>query len=698
MHQQRASFVAVVYWQPGDYSVDILRDEFARIRDMGYNAVRFHTADAVEIRPGEWDFRRPDEWFAAAEDAGIGVIWHMPWGSPSAATLAKHGLTEDEFAMLWPDEPSYRSALAEHLTPLIERYREHPAMLGYGGPGEPSAADGNLNAEYDQLRFARWLEEKYRTLEALDAAWNLYPEIGNPIAESFDDAWRLLEGFDADPSISGVHRAKVNYGAGRDLLRYFADKMNARLRYLADSIRAIDDDHLTIVGSHQLHANQAQLRWHFPGWASAGDVYMSSIHMAWHFELAAGEVDRPVYLQAKLTNDYFKGGHTSAYETTGGAVQYSGGFPNAMSAGAMRRLMFSYLAAGNESIAFWSWNHRPGGWESGEYGMTTLSGRLTPWAREGGRVARAIDRWKDEIWSADQEARVGILEDWDTEAILCFEPERHDLQQGVGRFGKGTAMQASRARIGAGRAMVNRQVPFQFVTADELREGVGPVWPVLYAPHTRAMSDETLDALADYVQTGGRLIADVQFGFQDCWGKVRPTGPGGRVESLFGAWADVIHDTRTEPMDFNGSPVEGFFGDVEVSDARVLARFADGRVAITEHRLGKGSAVLIGFDAARMCHTPGREDIEALLAELVNVGATPAWQCSAPMAFRLRADQADHYFLINDGPARTALLRAWDAEYTGAIDAVTDEPIDVTGTLAIDLPARSGRWVRFSAE
>ncbi|MFW5818179.1 MAG: beta-galactosidase [Planctomycetota bacterium] len=698
MRQQRSSFVAVVYWQPGDYSVDVLRDEFKRMVELGYNAVRFHTADPEEIRPGRWDFRRPDEWFGAAEDAGIGVIWHVPWIRPSRAMLTRHGLTEDEFAMLWPDEESYRSAIAEHVTPLIERYRDHPATLAYGGPGEPAPASGNLDAEYDQLRFARWLEEKYGTIEALDAAWNLYPEKGKPIAESFDKAWEVLKGFDADPQISGVHRAKVNYGAGRDLLRYFADKMNARVCHLADHIRSIDDEHMVLLGSHQLHANQAQLRWHFPDWAAAGDVYISSIHPAWHFELAGGEIDRPVYMQAKLTNDYFKGGHTSAYETTGGAVQYSGGYPNAMSAGQMRRFMLSYLAAGNESIAFWTWNHRPGGWESGEYGMTTLSGKLTPWAVEGGQIARAIDRYKDEIWSADQEARVGIIEDWDTEAILCFEPERHDLQQGVGRFAKGTAMQASRARIGASRAMINAQVPFQYVTADEIRDGLGPVWPVLYAAHTRAMSDETIDALTEYVQRGGRLIADVQFGFQDCWGKVRPTGPGSRLEALFGAWVDVIHDTRTEPMQLGQASIEGFFGDVEATDARVLARFADGRAAITEQQIGKGAAVLIGFDAGRMCHTPGCGEIERLLAELVTVGAMPTWRCTAPMTFRLRAGKADHYFLLNDGSATPALLQVWDASYADGVDAVTGEPIDVSGTLAIDLPARSGRWIRFSAK
>ncbi|MFW5732271.1 MAG: hypothetical protein ACOCZU_03585 [Planctomycetota bacterium] len=56
------------------------------------------------------------------------------------------------------------------------------------------------------------------------------------------------------------------------------------------------------------------------------------------------------------------------------------------------------------------------------------------------------------------------------------------------------------------------------------------------------------------------------------------------------------------------------------------------------------------------------------------------------------------YFLLNDGSATPALLQVWDASYADGVDAVTGEPIDVSGTLAIDLPARSGRWIRFSAK
>ncbi|MFW5839965.1 MAG: beta-galactosidase trimerization domain-containing protein, partial [Planctomycetota bacterium] len=426
------------------------------------------------------------------------------------------------------------------------------------------------------------------------------------------------------------------------------------------------------------------------------DLFTTSIHLSWHFEAACGEVDRPVYFQSRQTRDYFKGGWTSAYETTGGAVQYSGGYPNSMNPGLMRRLMCNYLAAGHVNIAFWTWNNRPGGWEAGEYGMTSLSGKVTSWASQAGQIARAMGKYHRELWSARQENPVGVLEDWDTQAVYTLEPDRHDLTDGPGRFGGGTQLQPIWAMIGASRALVNHHRAFQYVRTEELGDGIGPAYPVLYAPHLRALSTEALENLLAYVEAGGRLVADVQFGFQDPWGKCHPAGEGGPVERIFGAWIDVIHHTRTEQMQLGDMPIDGYFADVETTDAKVLARFADGRAAVTEVRRGKGSAVLVGFDLARMCTRPGNAQAEAYLAQLTTGHMQRTWQCDAPLAFRLRSQQADHYFLINDGPARAAFIQAFDRQYTEGVDAITGEPVDVAQSMVIDLPAESACWIRLA--
>ncbi len=698
LRQRRAWFNSCVYWKPGDVDFAALRVELRRMKDLGFNAVRFHNASPIETAPGKFDFATCDRWMDAAADVGIGVVFCGGVGHPSEGLLAEHGLTEERFNRSWGDEPGVAAAIEAHAGPIVDRYREHPALMLWLGPGEPAPPPAQLMDDHDRQRFAQWLRQQYGTVEALDAAWNIYPAAGRPIAASFEEAWRVLEGWNVNPQISGVHRAKVVYGAARDLLRYLTDRAIDRVRTAVEIIRGHDGVHPMAAGAHQVLVNQAMLRWDLGRWGRMSDMHFSSIHLSWHFELVEGEVDRPVYVMAKLTRDWFKGGWTSAFETTGGAVQYSGGYGNAMSGGQMRRFMLSYLAAGNVNISFWTWNHRPGGWEAGDYGMTSLSGELTPWAEEAGRVNRAQARWIDELWQAEQDVRVGVLESWDTNAIYTVEPERYDLNGGMGQFSSGTVHQQARARIGISRALLNRHVAFEYVTAEELveRPDLAMRYPVLYAPHLRAVGEDLIDVLEQYVRRGGRLVADVQFGFMDVWGKVRPTGRGRRLERLFGAWIDTIHDARTEPHTVNGAAVEGFYGDLKTTDARVLATFDDGRAAVGERRLGRGTAVLVAFDAARMCFKPGRADVEGLIAEVATAAEPPKWRATAPLAFRLTAPGADHYFLINDGEASTCFLSAADRRYTAGLEVVEDRPVSVDGTIAVDLPARSAKWVRLA--
>jgi beta-galactosidase len=694
LREQREWFIGAVYWRPGDYEPGELVRELRRMRELGFNIVRFHTADPEQTAPGAYDFTRTDAWLDAAAEAGIGVILHAGGGKPTEEACAAQGLTRDYYDRCHLDEPGPLAVLEQRLGPICDRYRRHGSLYAWGMLGEPNPVLGSLDNDYDRARFADWLRRRYDSLEALDAAWNIYPEAGRLLVESFEEAWRLAEPNVAG-KISGAHRAKYVYGAQRDKLRYLADKDIARTRAVVETVRRHDPDHPLTVGSHQLFYNPAQLAWDVAERARAADLHFTSIHLSWHFEQVAGEVDRPVYMQARLTRDAFKGGWTSAYETTGGPVQYSGGYGVGMSAGLMRRMALSYLAAGNVNIAFWTWNHRPGCWEAGEYGLASLSGRLTPWAQEAGKVARGMERWHEELWEATAEPRVGLVQSWDTEAILTLEPQRHDLRDGPTEHSRGTATQAQRASIGAARAMVNAHVPFEYVTTAELSEGIAAVYPTLLVPHARAVSAELVDVLRDYVEKGGRVIVDVQFAFVDPWGKMHPAGEGGSQERLLGAWVDNVHDARTRPMRLGDIEVEGFFADVEVTRARVLARFADGGPAVTEHRLGRGSAVLVGFDAARMCHRPGRSAVERLLAELARGDAPPSWTCDAPLAFRLSAPGADHYFLLNDGPSRPALLRAFDRRYAAGEDVIEQKPIDVSGTLAVQLPERSGVWARF---
>ncbi|MEI7834653.1 MAG: hypothetical protein WCJ56_15820, partial [bacterium] len=66
------------------------------------------------------------------------------------------------------------------------------------------------------------------------------------------------------------------------------------------------------------------------------------------------------------------------------------------------------------------------------------------------------------------------------------------------------------------------------------------------------------------------------------------------------------------------------------------------------------------------------------------------YRCDGALVYRQAAPAADHYFLVNDGPA-TSVALATAFHYTVITDAVTDEPVDMQ---AIQIDAHSGRWLR----
>jgi beta-galactosidase len=71
-----------------------------------------------------------------------------------------------------------------------------------------------------------------------------------------------------------------------------------------------------------------------------------------------------------------------------------------------------------------------------------------------------------------------------------------------------------RARIGASRALINANVPWEYVTQRNLRDGLAARYPVIYMPAQIALATGLQQILLDYVRQGGRLVMDMPGGKQ----------------------------------------------------------------------------------------------------------------------------------------------------------------------------------------
>jgi beta-galactosidase len=153
-----------------------------------------------------------------------------------------------------------------------------------------------------------------------------------------------------------------------------------------------------------------------------------------------------------------------------------------------------------------------------------------------------------------------------------------------------------------------------------------------------------------------------------------------------------VQYSNNVPRYFESQRLDGFILELQATKARVLARFQTGEAAVTEHRVGKGTALVLAFDASFACFAPGNTRMESRLRRYALGAIAPPFTSSA-VVYRLATPAADHYFFINDGPPATATLDTGSYRYESVSDPVTGAPLKLGAPITLE--GYSGRWLRF---
>jgi len=559
--------------------------------------------------------------------------------------------------------------------------------------GEPpdtgGAADTKLEGvklKYDHTlepefvpHFVQWAKRRYRQVGRALAAWHVrYVRQDDPATPP--RTWAELE----------KNLRPGNSRFTRDVLRCKADYYLANLRQRVEQWHAHDPHAPFRAGGEMglflaFAARATDMEGIADVMADYGSFY-PSIHLGWHFEEVNFEVTRPVFMMAQLMQDWFKGGWTAAWESTGGPQQFGGGkapfWPPAreqvagftVDAGVMTQLMLSYLAGGFKGFGFWTWRSPTG---QGEYSVLDRQGRVTDRAVQMGRIGQAARQWRDELWAARKEPLVGVFTDFDSDtAWAAAAVGGRDLFQHI----------PMKARVGVSRALINANVPWEYVTATDLRAGLANRYRVIYLPVLYAIAPDLLRLLHRYVRQGGRVVLDMPGAWQDDLGRQLDTDRGSQFEKLFGCMIRDFQYSSNVPRHLHGRQLSGCVADLAPTRAQVLETFDSGLPAITEC----DGAVVLGYEASLRCFQPGNTDAESWLVEYALGPHRSPYACDDAIVYRLAAPRADHYFLINDGPAVRASLRT--RPYRQVTDAVTGEALPAGEPVA--LPSYSGRWLR----
>jgi beta-galactosidase len=685
----------VVFIQWPEMGEEDIRAHFRAIRELGFSCLK-----GIGLMPG-MDMAKV---MLMALEEGLIPWWYDEggWEEITPALLRKLKIDPSLPVEKVREHPAMRAHQLQALRRRVLRQsKQDRRRLRRKFPFEIPFSPDHLLAPKALPYFFKWLKARYGTIEKLRDAWNAQRLMKPHWRKA--TSWSALRRRLGEIIEENLRDRSRDFRRTCDVLRFKADVHLDRTRRYMAFMHGLDPDEPHRAGGEMgLFLPFAARATDMEGIADVMSEYGSfypSIHLGWHFEEVDFEITRPVYMMSSLVTDWAKGIWCAAWESTGGPQQLSHGkapyWPPAagktagftVDGGVMTQLMLSYLAGGFKGFGFWCWTARATGFEVGEYGLTDRQGKPSDRAVQAGHIARAARRLRDELWQARKEPLVGVYVDWGLSAMWAA------MAVGGRDHFKHIPMQA---RTGVGRALINHNVPWEHVTGADLRGGLAGRYRAIYLPAAFMLAGDILDILLNYARQGGRVVLDLPGAGVDEYGRMLKTGHSTPFEQLFGCVLRDLQYSSNVPRKLFGQTLAGFVADLAPTSARTVAAFDNGLPAITEARVGEGSGVILGYEASLSCFKPGNTQAEEWLVRHALGDLEPPYVCRGAIAYRLAAPQADHYFLINDAPATEAELDTKAFRYRSACDAVTRE--ELRQGAPIELPAYSGRWLRFEKE
>jgi beta-galactosidase len=695
-HREAPMPCGVVFLPWPGLTEDEARQHFRWMKELGFTCLK------QTMPTPEWPEERT---YTVALDEGIMPWWYAEggWDPMTPELLTRLGLPAD----LGPDQARTEPRMLAHQTAVMRariisgRSGGRPQMTGHAEgaahkdwvPGMVGKVNGHELDAAALPGFASWLEARYGTIEALRAAWN-DGHVGITLPATLRSFADIPASYPAIASREYRHLVDALTFRSETFVRQHVAPGREALLATDPHVPARAGGEMGVFLSFAARGTDMEAIAREV--AKSGSFY-PSIHLAWHFEEVGFEVARPVYLQSAMAADWAKGTWSATWESTGGPQYFSGGkspfvkdtqdaIPGfTTDAGVMTTLVLSYIAAGFRGFGMWAWNYRTAGWEGGEYSMLGRNLKPNARAKAVGRIAKAMQRHRREIWDGVKEPLVGVLANWENEAMWAAM-----AVTGRDRY----KAEPIRARIGLGRILVDGNIPWEHVTQRDLRHGLAARYPVIVLSAQLSIASDLWPILEDYVAQGGRLVMDMPSAYYDDHGRITRTDAGTPFERIFGCVLDEYsYSTRLQrQVSVDGVRIEGFTAEITPTTGAVAARFSHDRPAVIEHRRGAGSACVLAFQVGMTTWRPGHADLQALALRHILGRYESPYRCQGAIAYRLAGPAADHYILINASEPGDARLDPWAFTYTGAEDAVTGEALDLTRPIPVD--GWSGRWIR----
>lgn len=669
-----AIYFGAAYYPEYQVSPNAERD-FALMKEAGFTVIRVGESVWSTWEPEEGRFDL--EWLAPTLDAaaanGIGVILGTPtyavpmWlarrhpeivGAPATGAHGQWGARQEmDFT-----HGAYRFYAERVSRAIIERYKDHPAIIGYQVDNEPGIRILFNDSVFEQ--FVDSLRHQYGTVESLNEEWGLvywshslstWADLWRPdgnFQPQYDLAWRRFQA-----------RLVTDFiGWQADIVRGIVGEgpfITTCISYDQVGVEDVDlSARLSIASGNAYYEMQDSL-------AHPSDAARSSGPMGW--------VVRGAWAVSQLANLMYSSRQAPflVTETNAGAIGFSA-MNESPYDGQWRQAAWLLVARGARMIEYWHWNTLP-------YGAETFWGGVLPHSGEPGRAYRELavlgaDLARGGAAFAGGEPDYDVAVLFDSDSKFAFGAQ--SPLPAPGQFFDTDAYRRIIATFSRGVFDAKRQE--RLVRPQQLFPSRGGSltaaeaaarFPVLIVAAFYTASDEELDFLGDYASAGGHLVLGPRSAYADREGRARSERQPARLSEIAGAWFEETAGPATPvPLDFSA----GFAGSGAAIDfvqgmlgegAEILARYNHphlGRfAAITTTPAGDGRVTVVGC-------VPDQELAQSLIEWLAPtpVGGWADLPASVTASTTTAADGSTVSVIHN---------WSWDAATLAAPTALTDQ-------------------------
>ena len=645
------------------------------MQEAGFTVIRVGESvwSTWEPREGEFHLDWLQPVLDGAHDRGIGVILGTPtyaippWlqrRHPEIAAEIRSGERVGWGSRQEMDQsqPAYRFYAERIVRKVVERYAQHPAVIGYQVDNEPGNLLPHNAATFDT--FVSWLRKRYGTVDQLNEEWGLvywshriseWAELWRPdgnMMPQYQLEWRRFQATLASDLI----------GWQAEVVREYARPDQFVTTCISYSRPQIADDllveELDVTAGNPYYKMQDGLD---------ADVDAAGQERWWHSGVwALHQWGDRAWSSAQAP---FLVTETNA-QSIGGSWQNHPPYP-----GQLKQAAFALLSRGARMIEYWHWHTL-------HFGIETYWGGVLPHSQVPGRIHREVTELGSALRSIggaldefEPDADVVMLWSTDTKWSWDFYPPlaREDGSPDPDSYTR--IFDAWYRGLFESGAQVRVHHVASFLTEDPA--AFAQRHPVLVAPGLYVADDAVLGALRAYAEAGGHLVLGIRTGYGDELARARRERPPARLTDAAGVWYEE-YSNRSEPLavhaeqPFPSVLEEGAAGTdwvdvLHVDDAEILLAFEPWELgtgaALTSKAFGRGRV-------SYLATVPNAPLARSLGRWLVADPAAAAWQAAREVTVVTGASGTRRLAFASNWSGEASVVVA-PATLTDLVDGVT---------------------------